>query len=215
MKLRAATLTSLLLIFLTGLYSLWVYPYLPPQIPTHWNLRGEIDGWMPKGAAILFLLGVMGAMLALMLGAQRLSPRRFDIAAFRNTFNYLMVLVIGLFGFIGFVMLQAALHPDMDSGRLIIGGVMLFFTLMSNSMGKVRRNFWMGVRTPWTMASETVWIATHRLAARLWFVTGLFCTLALWLGAPVAPIFGLFMAALFVPIFYSFWLYKRTHPFGS
>jgi uncharacterized membrane protein len=69
--------------------------------------------------------------------------------------------------------MQATLHPEMDPGRPLVGGIFLFFALMGNLLGKVRRNFWMGIRTPWPLAGDAVWIATHRAAARLYTAMGL------------------------------------------
>ena len=89
--------------------------------------------------------------------------------------------------------------------RIPIAETFLFFALIGNVLGKVRRNFWVGVRTPWTLASDKVWIATHRLAARLMVVAGMIGAL----GVPVALCFGLLMLALFVPVVYSYFLYQR------
>jgi uncharacterized membrane protein len=81
-------------------------------------------------------------------------------------------------------------------------------------LGKVRRNFWMGVRTPWTLASDAVWIATHRLAARLLVAGSLAGAIALWLGAPVEVGFFLLLTALLIPAGYSLLLYKRLEREG-
>ena len=86
---------------------------------------------------------------------------------------------------------------------------------MGNVLGKVRRNFWMGVRTPWTLASEKVWVATHRLAARLLTAGGLAGAVAAWLGAPLVLCFWLLMVALLWPAVHSLLLYKRLEREGE
>lgn len=193
-----------------GLGYAWVlYPSLPALIPIHWNIHGQVDGWAPKEWAALMLPGMMVVMLGMLVGLPWLSPRQFDVAAFRGTFNYVMVLAVGLMGYIHVVSLQAALHPEMESGRVLVGGLFLFFAAMGNVLGRVRRNFWMGIRTPWTLASDAVWDATHRLAARLMFGAGLLGGLAVLLGAPVAPCFVILMIALLYPTLHSLLLYKR------
>jgi uncharacterized membrane protein len=87
--------------------------------------------------------------------------------------------------------------------------------VIGNVLGKVRRNFWMGVRTPWTLANDTVWAATHRLAARLMVAAGLLGAMAVWLGVPIAICFVLLIAALLVPAVYSLVLYKRLEREGQ
>ena len=91
----------------------------------------------------------------------------------------------------------------------------LFFALMGNSLGKVRRNFWMGVRTPWTLASETVWNRTHRVTAWLWVALGLVGFVIVlvfnWLVASLA----LLLVAVLTPVLYSLILYKSLEKQGK
>jgi uncharacterized membrane protein len=190
-------------------YAIWLYPSLPERIPIHWDLHGRVDGWGAKSWAAYFGPGMMALFTVLTVVFPWLSSGQFAVESFRGTFNYVMVLVVGLLGYIHGVMLQAALHPEWASGRWLVGGLFLFFALLGNVLGKTRPNFWMGVRTPWTLANEAVWVATHRLAGRLMVATGILCGPAVLLGAPTAPCFFLLMAALLIPVFYSLVLYKR------
>jgi uncharacterized membrane protein len=101
-----------------------------------------------------------------------------------------------------------------DLPRWLVGGILMGMALLGNVLGKVRRNFWMGVRTPWTLANDQVWTKTHRLAAWL-FVGGSVLGLAL-LAAGLHPLIALapFLLAAVVPVFYSLWLYKRLEHEG-
>jgi uncharacterized membrane protein len=212
---RQAGLWLAALVLLAALYSALLYPTLPERIPSHWNIHGEVDGWMRRTAGAIFgpvLVAVLGMLLYLL---PWLSPRHFKVDLFRGTYNYVVVLVAGLIFFIHLVSLQAALHPAFDWGRVLIGGIFLLIALVGNVLGKVRRNFWMGVRTPWTLASDAVWIATHRLAARIWVSAGIAGALALWLGVPAALCVALWMVAILFPVFYSLFLYKRLEREGE
>src|SRR5262249_44821666 len=103
----------------------------------------------------------------------------------------------------------------LNLGRWLIAGFFLFFALMGNVLGRVRRNFWMGVRTPWTLASETVWNQTHRLTAWLFVAGGLAGFVAVVAGAPVVWCFvGFLVALVALPIGYSFALYKKLERLG-
>lgn len=209
MKTWHAVLAGLALGLASLGYALILYPHLPELIPIHWNIRGEVDGWAPKSWAIYLNPGIIAVLLLLLWGLPALSPRPFAVDTFRRTFNYVLVVTCGLMAHIHVVMLQAALHPRADSGRYLIGGLFLFFALLGNVLGKVRRNLWMGIRTPWTLASDVVWDRTHRLAA--WMLTGagvlgFFLTLL-----SVSPAFclALLFVALLAPVFYSLLLYKQ------
>jgi len=206
----AAGLTAAVL-----LYSLLLYPSLPERIPVHWNWRGVVDGWAPKEWAAFLGPGVMALLAALLWLLPLLSPGSFSVAPFRETANYLLVLVVAMMGVIHLVALQAALHPQWDSGRVLVALLFVFLALMGNVLGKVRRNFWIGIRTPWTLASDRVWIATHRLAARLLVPAGMLGALLLWLGAPLGVALALLTGALLAPCVYSFLLYRQLEREGE
>ncbi|MBV9470445.1 MAG: SdpI family protein, partial [Abitibacteriaceae bacterium] len=194
------------------LYGLALAPHLPDRIPTHWDAYGQVNGWGSKQTGLFLMPGMMLLLLLLLFALPWLSPRNFSTADFHGTFNYVMVITIALMGYMHIIMLQAALHPDANMNRGLWGGLFLFFALTGNVLGKVRRNFWIGIRTPWTLASDEVWIATHRLAARLMVAGGLIGACAAWLGAPFVFCFILLMLTVLIPVPYSLLMYKKMEP---
>jgi uncharacterized membrane protein len=197
----------------------WLYGSLPERIPTHWNIRGEVDGYGSKWTLFIFPVTMVG-MLALFYYLPALSPKQFDVNSFRSTYLYIMVLCIGLFAYMHGVMLyavhQAAMkQASVDLGRAFIAGLFLFFALMGNVMGKVRKNFYIGVRVPWTLASDRVWNDTHRLAAWVFVAAGVIGFGMIVLGVPIIyPIVVLVLSA-FVPVIYSFVHYKSLERRGA
>jgi uncharacterized membrane protein len=189
--------------------SLALYSALPDRMPTHWNLRGQVDGWGAKSFAAFLLPGVMLLLLLLLVGGEWISPVNFKIEPFRSSYNYLMVICAALMGFLHALILLAGLDPARDLGRWMVGGFFLFFAWLGNLLGKTRRNFWIGIRTPWTLASDAVWNATHRLGARILYGVGLAGALLVAAGLSLVFCFCLLMAGLLVPVVYSFWLSKK------
>ena len=120
-----------------------------------------------------------------------------------------------LMGFIHVVMLQAALHPEMDSGRVLVSGFFLFFALMGSRLGQVRRNFWMGVRTPWTLANEQVWDSTHRFAAKCFTGAGLAGLVATFAGGAFWATAVLLGVGAMAPVAYSLVTYKQRERRGE
>lgn len=199
------------------LAALAAYPYLPERVPIHWNIRGEVDGYGSKQWAAFLTPGVMVALLALFRALPWLSPKSFTLDTFRGTYEFVVALMMGLMAYIQGLMLWSAWAGPIDMGRALTAGICLFFMLTGNVLGKVRRNFFMGVRTPWTLASERVWIDTHRLAARLFVAAGLIgFIVCLAVGGPVAftATFVLILVAAFVPAIYSLVHYKRLEKQG-
>src|SRR5262249_46048419 len=131
------------------------------------------------------------------------------------TFYYIMTLVVALIAYLHVAITCNYLWPGLNTLKWVLGGMSLFFAAIGNSLGKVQRNFWMGVRTPWTLASERVWNQTHRVTAWLWTAGGLIGCLAVLAGVPVmAWMIGLLVIAL-VPVVYSLWLYKHLEKQGK
>jgi uncharacterized membrane protein len=212
---RVYWLVAFALILLAWVVSAALYPGLPARIPIHWNIHGKIDGYGPKWtvflmpATMLFLLGLFAVLPAL-------SPRNFEVDSFRSTYLFIMVLVIGLMGYIhGVILYAGALGGRIDMTRALSGGMFLFFALMGNVLGRIKRNFYMGVRVPWTLASERVWNDTHRLAAWVFVAAGLLGFVIVMAGLPVAIAFGLLIVAALVPIVYSFVHYKALERRGA
>ena len=218
MSTRSAIWLNLTMCLMALGYSLYLYPIMPDRVPIHWNIRGEVDGYGDKSWAVFITPAVMVGLLLLFRILPWLSPKPFSLDTFRGTYEFVVALVMGLMAYIHGLMLWAAFGEPIDIGRALVAGLCLFFALMGNVLGKVRRNFFMGVRTPWTLASERVWIDTHRLAARLFVAAGLIgFVLCLVLGGPAAFIaaFAAIMTAAFSPAVYSLVHYKHLERQGG
>lgn len=198
---------------------------LKDPIPTHSNAAGEVDQWTPRERILpqwLLLPGIMTALVLLSVLLPWLSPKGFEIDRFRGTFFFLMAVCVAMMGYIQLLFVMGGVQGvQLDLTRWLLGGLSLFFALLGNRLGKVQRNFWMGVRTPWTLASETVWIQTHRLTAWLWTAGGVLLAVLAFVGPSLVPmmvciilwIAGLLLMAL-SPVVYSLWLYKRLEKQG-
>ena len=156
----------------TLLFSAVLYSRMPDRIPTHWNWKGEIDGWGDKHWAAWMMPGMMVGLLFLFQALPWLSPQQFEIDSFRKVYDFIIVLMMLLFASLHvlFLLPSVGIPLPVDTAVMVI--LSAFFMLLGNVLGKVQRNFFVGVRTPWTIASERVWIDTHRVAAWLFFVSG-------------------------------------------
>lgn len=200
--------------------SAWAYPGLPDSIPTHWNIHGQVDGHGSRNVIFLMPAVTTGILVVFAL-LPALSPRNFEVDSFRTTYLFLMATTVGLMAYLQVVILAATFQEvgvvprRIDIGRALLAGMFIFFGLMGNVMGKVRKNFYVGIRVPWTLASDRVWNDTHRLAAWL-MVAGSAVGLALVaFDAPLALAFGVLMASFLIPVVYSFIHYKALERRGA
>jgi uncharacterized membrane protein len=193
------------------------WPHLPERVPLHWNAHGEVDGWGPRGMMMVLGPGAMLAELALFSLLPVLSPKRFEVEAFLRTYLRVMLAAILLAGYITAILLFAALTGHVDVSSALLGGVSVLLVFVGNLMGKVRRNFFIGIRTPWTLASERVWHDTHRLAGKSLVAAGLASfAAALWGGlAGISAWIALVLAGALVPVAYSFVRYRALERGGG
>jgi uncharacterized membrane protein len=208
----AATVVAIIL-------SAAVFSNLPPRVPTHWNIRGEVDGYGSPTFAAFFVPAIMVGMLLLFAVLPWLSPKQFEVDAFRSTYGFISFLIMVFLAYVHGLTLWAALGHKIDVPRALLAGMLLMFGLMGNVLGKVRRNFWVGIRTPWTLANDRVWNDTHRLAARLFVAAGLLGIPLIILPIPLEFVFiiviSLIMAAAIIPAAYSAVHYKKLQSQGQ
>jgi uncharacterized membrane protein len=213
MKKRFLLLSSIIVLAALAA-ALWGYGQAPERIPTHWNLRGEVDGH--GGRLMLFApAALMLALVALWSVLPALSPRRFSVEPFHDTYWQLGMIVVGMVAYFDALLLWSAFGGELGAGRALVAGLAIFLGLVGNLMGKVRRNFWIGIRTPWTLANERVWYATHRLAAKSMVATAALALLAIGLG--MAPLAGVLLlaAGLAIPVVWSLLYFRRLERGGQ
>jgi uncharacterized membrane protein len=184
------------------------------RVATHWGVNGQPNGFSPKGALWIFGPGFLALILVLSAVLPWLSPRRFDVDTFRSTYNFIMLAVFLMMAYCYAIILWAGVGLHIDIMRFVLGGVCLFIAAIGNVLSKVRRNFYIGVRTPWTLANERVWHATHRFAAKCFVISGLVGLVLALAGVPFVPIAAILAGAL-APVIYSLAFYKQLEHRGE
>jgi uncharacterized membrane protein len=191
--------------------SLWAYPQLPPTVATHWNVRGEADGFSSRLVAVSIMPLVILVMTGLFNVLPRLDPRRANYSKFIGTY-WLIANAVILFILIGHGMIVATgLGYPVKIGRTMPIGVGLLFIVLGNYLTRVEPNWFVGIRTPWTLSSDTVWRKTHRTGGWLMVLGG--SVIAACAFFPPAAFLPLFIAAVLlmavIPIVQSYILWKR------
>jgi len=209
MNVRQSLLGQAILLAGVTAYSVVTASSLPAQVPTHWGISGKPDAWGSPAFALWFGPCMAAFMLVLTIFLPRLSPKQFEVDRFEETYGLMMFIIGLMMASIHFLILAATAGKAIDMTKGMMGVIGIFFAIMGNFMGKVKRNFYMGVRTPWTLASERVWDATHRRAATLWFFGGLVVAASAMAGAPFVATFTGLMAIALWPVYDSYRLYKR------
>ena len=149
-----------------------VYGKMPETVPTNFGFDGEVNAYGPKST--LWLLAGMGVLVAALFQFMPLiDPRKRNYAKFQKYYDgFAIFMELFLLG-TNCLMYTEILRPGTVSiGRAVTVLISLLFILMGNMMGKIKHNYFFGIKTPWTLADPDVWNRTHRVGGRMWFVIG-------------------------------------------
>ena len=213
-KKRLSIASAVLVIAMVAIAA-WVASKLPAeaQLPTHWGIDGQPDGLSDKWTALLMPALIAAGVSALMHFLPALEPRKGGLERSQGLYMASWAGLLVLMALVQLAVIAAAFNWPITSTSLILGGTGLLFVLIGNQLGKSRSMYLVGIRTPWTLASEEVWIKTHRLAGKLMVAGGALLAVAAFLpltaGALATLLFGVIFAIAGVPILYSYMLWRR------
>jgi uncharacterized membrane protein len=212
MSTRTTTIVVLIMIAAATLAGLLLWNRLPDQMASHWNINDQVDGTMPKFWGVFLLPLITLGLLVLFLFVPSIDPLKANIAQFREAFNLFIVLMVAFMLYIYGLSLAWSLgYTGFKMSGALLPAVGLLLIFIGFMLRKAKRNFFIGIRTPWTLSSDTVWNETHRIGAVLFMVSGALAflgglfggTTAFWMM--FAPIIG---STLFLLV-YSYVLYQR------
>ncbi len=206
-----AEVPPLLVLFAMFAVTVWAWDRVPERMPVHYDLAGEVDRYGGRFEGLVLLPLVTVGVYLLFLVLPFFDPGRANYPRFETAYRVLRSAIVLFLAALYGAMVASALGHELPIGKpmtLLVGALFLVFGL---SMGKIRPNWFVGVRTPWTLSSKLSWTRTHRLAGWLFVASGA-GTLALALvSTPAALIFLLASGLLlvFVVVIYSFVVWRR------
>jgi len=214
--------SAIVLVLMTGI-TIWASGQLPADnIPVHWNASGVADRFADRQEAFFVLwlipgMALLGAAVFALL--PQIEPMRDNLFKSRKAYNAVwiaaMILFLAIQGGIAYMMVQSS-GDQMQSNefvRVIIAGTGILFIVLGNYLPKTRQNWFLGIRTPWTMSSEYTWEKTHRLAGRLFFGVGFICLLSAFIVNGIGLVFvvtGSAVSSALICIVYSFIVYRSA-----
>ncbi|WP_154989437.1 SdpI family protein [Priestia megaterium] len=196
---------------LTLLAWLIALPHLPATMPIHWGANGEADGFATKINAMILTVGIMVLIYFVIAFVPRIDPRKENYKYFSKTYNILLNAVLLLFFFVNMSTILQGLGYNVPMSYIapIMAG--LVFIIIGNYLQRVRSNYFMGIRTPWTLSNENVWKKTHRLSGKIFFIGGLLILISAFLpdGYKSVILWGSIVLCVAVPYLYSYVAYKK------
>ncbi|MBI5654849.1 SdpI family protein [Candidatus Uhrbacteria bacterium] len=195
--------------FVVGLV---LYPYLPEMVPTHWGIEGEPNAWGPKiwGAWIIPLMSL--AFLILFPLLPKLDPKRENYEHFKKSWGTIQTALVGILGYMYAVTMYVTFYPQYNSyvGKAVTFGIGVLFVILGNVMGKVRQNYFVGLKTPWTLNDPEVWQKSQRFSGWMFVLAGLAFIIESIVWIAIVPVFIMTISLTVVaPIVYSYLLSRK------
>lgn len=208
LKKEIAPLAIILVCFVASFY---FNAHWPDLVASHWNFKGEVDAYSSKTFNAFFFPGLLAAMYLLFTVLPYFDPKRERYAEFSGVYLIFRTMIIAVMAIVYFTMGIFNLGYDINVGAIVAGVIGLMMIVLGNYMGKIKNNWFMGIRTPWTLSSEVVWNKTHRLGGYLFMLFGLIIIIAPYLPEMLAGIlFGLSVfGVVFGTFAYSYLIYRQ------
>ena len=205
MNLRPFYVVSTLVIAGQLLVGLWGVLQVPPgtEVPIHWGVSGEADGYASPIVAFLMLPLMTLGLVALLAVVPRVEPRRENIERSARAYLTTSIALVLIMGGLQLAVVAAGLGVGISMGSLVGVGIGALFVAIGNVMGTIRSNFMFGVRTPWTLTSERSWNRTHRLVGWLFVLLRIVLIGTGLLGMPQL-VFGVTIGGVIVVLVVSF-----------
>lgn len=212
MSTKTTSLIVLSLIALAVVAGAVLWNQLPDQMAAHWNANDEVDGYMPKFKAVFLMPFVTLGMFALFLALPNIDPLKANIAQFRGVFNLFIVLIVAFMLYIhGLTLAWGLGYQSFRMSAAMLPSMGVLFVFIGYMLRQARRNFFIGIRTPWTLSSDSVWEKTHQLGSVLFIASGILSIIGGFFGGLTAilmllvPLLGSTLAL----VVYSYVLYRN------
>jgi uncharacterized membrane protein len=207
---RKSTTAVLGIILLSFIIGICLYPQMPEEVASHWNAQGQVDGYMPKFWGLFLMPIISAGMFLLFVLIPRIDPLKENIKKFRKYFDRFVVLVIGFLFYIYLLTIFWSMEMRFDMIQVLTPAFAILFYYCGVLTENAKRNWFIGIRTPWTMSNEKVWDKTHKIGGKLFKISGVIALLGILFED--YAIFIIIVPVILVAIYtvvYSYFEYQK------
>lgn len=215
-KFTTKDVIALVIWVLPAVYLLRIYPSLQQTVPLHYGVDGQPDRYGDRSEfllATLVIMGVAAIMYLLMKFLPSIDPKRTAKYS-SGTFKQLALVLLVFLTIINMAIMYAVTHEGFQMNKMILPLVGLLLAYIGNIMHSLKPNYFVGIRTPWTLEDEDTWRKTHQLGGKLWLAGGIaVAVLSLLLPIDIAPYVFMVVVVIMalIPIVYSYIYFKKHH----
>ena len=176
MKLKKE-LPIIAIVLLPFIYLAYIWNQLPEKVPVHWNSLGEIDRYGEKIELLLIPILLPLLVYVIFLIVPRIDPKN-KLHQMGNKLQTIKTLMVVLMSVLALFILYSAKNQSFDNPNYMVLLIGVLYIILGNYFKTIKPNYFIGIRTPWTLENETVWKDTHRLGGKMWFIGGIIVVLS-------------------------------------
>ncbi|MFM1878640.1 MAG: hypothetical protein RLZZ241_1506 [Bacteroidota bacterium] len=202
---------ALILVFIPFVYLGLIWDALPDNVPLHWNLQGEVDRWGSK-SELWFIPFVTTGLIYILLSVIPILDPKKRISEMGAGYGKLKLALVGVMAVLALALIQMTRNDEMPAPEMILPIVGLLFIVLGSFMNRIKPNYFIGIRTPWTLESTEVWSKTHKLGGILFIVGGISIAGVGFLAETETAFKFTVFAALsiaLISVLYSYWVYRK------
>lgn len=188
-----------------------MYPKMPALMASHWDINGEVNGFMPKTIALALFPIISAFMLLLLTFLPKTDPHKENLKKFQAEFDFFIVILLGFLYYINSLTIFWNLGFRFDMGQALSPAFGALFFVCGILIGSAKQNYFIGIRTPWTLSSEVVWDKTHKFSGKLFKIIGSISLIGLILPSFAFPVvIGGALIAGVTSAVYSYLEYRKN-----
>jgi len=199
------------IVLLPFLYLAYVWNQLPAEVPLHYNIKGEVDRYGDKSELIMIPIMLPLLIYVILSVVPYIDPKK-QIQKMGNKYHDLKLILTLFMSALALFIIHSTKSGSLGNPNVIFMIVGALYVVLGNYFKTIKANYFIGIRTPWTLESESIWKATHKLGGKIWFVGGLLaliCSLVLDAKLNFMVFMGITVVIALIPVIYSFLLYRK------
>ncbi len=207
---KTTNIIAVLVILASFCVGFYYYSQMPSFVASHWNSEGQVDGYMPRLLGLFLLPIISAGIFALLSLMPKIDPLKENIKKFRKYYDLLVLIIILFLFYIHLITIWWNLGWRINMAIMISPAIGVMFYYIGAVMGKTKRNWFMGIRTPWTLSSDSVWEKTHKVGGLLFKVSGVLAILGTFTGeySALFILVPVIVSSIYATV-YSYVLHKR------
>jgi len=200
---------GLAIVALSFLTAIYFYPLLPDRVASHWNMKGEVNGYMDREMGAFFMPVLALALFCLFIILPKIDPLKENYAAFRKEYDGMIAILISFLYYVYLLTIAYSLGYLFDMSQMLSPAFAVLFFYMGIVISKAKQNWFVGIRTPWTLASKSVWEKTHAVCGKLFKAAGVVALLGIILPDMFIASIAVLIATAVFGFVYSYALFAK------